>query len=220
MNWKHIDKYGETYKLFENGDIFKGADKVESFMDKKLNIPYVLLKRGKNSCSHSVARLVYETFVGKINSNYRLKYKDDDVNNVALNNLEIVYRFNKEKKEEPKEAPKQLAKLKWKYIDGCNNKYKIYENGDIYEGNIKVEPFIHHRYKVKFVSLSDTNDHKANHMVAKLVYGSFNDIKVGENYLMKYKDDDSNNVHLNNLEMVSRRQMAALKKVSSDTTKI
>lgn len=202
MNWKYVDKYAEKYKVYENGDVYDGDEKMEVFVDTKSKKPTVLLKKTGHSQYRFIANLVYIAFVGKIDKNYRMKYKDGNISNVALTNLELVY-VNLKDKNNAKEKPEHLTKLKWKYIDNCNNKYKVYENGDIYEENDKVEPFYNSKHQTNFISLMDKDGIKSNQLVGKIVYESFVD-KMKSNYKLKYKDGNKMNFNINNLDMVHK----------------
>lgn len=126
---KNIEGY-DGYRISDKGEVFNGDEMVEPFLHKTRNVHYVkLINKTGVGCTHHVARLVYETFVGKIEDTYKLKYKDMNPYNYKLDNLEIFYRF---KKAESK-VDLELDKTKqWKPLIGYENLYKISDHGDVY----------------------------------------------------------------------------------------
>ena len=94
--------------------------------------------------------------------------------------------------------------MNWKFINSHNEKYKIYENGDIYDGDNKIEPFMHSKYKITCVKLLNENIRYVDLIVARLVYETFNNVKIRDDYKIVYKDNNTNNLNLNNLGIAKR----------------
>lgn len=198
MNFKYISEYGNKYKIYESGKIFMGDEEMKTFIHKMFNVPFVSLCLNKHSKSYSIARLVYETFVGKIKDKTKLKYIDGDSNNVCLSNLTIIKR-------QKEVVIDNINAVEWKYVANCNNKYKVYKNGHVYEGENKLKPYFDGRNDALSVKLISANGGEMKYTIARLVYETF----VGQiraDFVLNYKDNNKKNYHLGNLEIVRRRK--------------
>lgn len=92
--------------------------------------------------------------------------------------------------------------MEWRNIENYDG-YKVYENGDVYCRDEKVEPFINKRNKKWYVSIRNNSDHKACNMVARLVYTSFK-TNIKDGTLLVYKDGNYNNCYLSNLKVINK----------------
>ena len=132
-DWRFVEGYNDRYKVYRDGGVYEvgsdGDTTVAPFVHKTVNIPFVtFIRNGGHSNSHSVARLVWEAFEGKVKDGTKLFYKDSDSGNYKLENLEV-----KSKRKKIHEIPKELDKSKeWKPLKGYEEFYKISNYGDIY----------------------------------------------------------------------------------------
>lgn len=199
-DWRYVSGYGERYKVYCDGSVYEvgddGDQKVEVFLHKNGLWFVTLVWKGNSKTCRSVANIVYESFVRKIKSNEKIKYIDGNKNNLSLDNLETILKVPKIEKYTNDEFNNNC---KWEYIDGFNKKYKVTENGDVYEGDKKLKSSIHFRFKIPYVTLIDNNNNKATHGLARLVYETFTKEKVRDGTKLKYLDDDVNNYKLGNL---------------------
>lgn len=212
MEWKFVDGYNNRYKINKNGDVCEDDVKVESFIHKTLEIPFVtFIRPGGHSNSHSVARLVWEAFNGEIGRDKKIKYRDNDPNNISLDNL-ILSKIKRKKNRKiiVIDDTDENESIEWKHVANCNKKYKVYKNGDVYQDNNKINPYFNHRYNGLFVKLINERNREINYMVARLVYETFIGT-IRDDFYISYKDGDSNNFHLDNLEILKR-----YKKINGD----
>ena len=204
IEWKYIVNY-DKYRIFKNGDIFINNTKIEHFNHKTLNIPYVSFTKNGQSCSYSIARLVYETFVGKIKDGTKLKYKDNNTNNVNLNNLEIV---NKHAKINNGKMIELDNTKEWKLLRGYEELYKISEYGDVYSIRLN---------KIMSLSLSEKGYYslylnkdkiKIKKLIHQLVFTTFKNCDVIDNNVIDHIDRSKINNHISNLREVTRSENA------------
>ena len=110
--------------------------------------------------------------------------------------------------------------MKWKYIEGYDEVYKIYENGDVYLGKTKIEPFIHATRGTYYVSLRSPEKRNCSHEVTRLIYESFVD-KIKDGTKLIYQDDNKLNYNLSNLKVINKyKKKTSDKPIKLDSNKI
>jgi len=205
MNWKFIPGYEEKYKIYENGDVFMNDKKIEPFIHKKFKAPYVLIHNNKGyTVSLAVARLVYETFIKKLNGEMRFKYKDGDKTNCQLFNLEITNRRPKINDGKPIDLDNTKV---WKPVRGYEEDYKISESGDVY--SVKTNKIMSLQMNTEYYSLElQKNKSKKRKQIHNLVYTTFKNKDVEKGKIVDHKDKNKTNNHISNLREFTRRENA------------
>ena len=92
---------------------------------------------------------------------------------------------------------------KWRYIDNFNNKYKIYDNGEIF--SLKSNKFMLKQMNLSgyyHVTLSDDNVSK-NYLIHRLVVEAFIG-KIPDNKVVDHIDRNKTNNNINNLRIVTQ----------------
>ncbi|ARF11318.1 HNH endonuclease [Klosneuvirus KNV1] len=206
MNWKYVAGYEERYKVYENGDVFEGDNKVEPILHKFFQLQFIHLVRSDNRVNMvSLAKLVYETFIGKIKRDFKIKYKDDDINNCHVDNLEQIQIKQKVRSCEPIKLDETKE---WKPIREYEETYKISESGDVYSIRINtmlkvtISPKGYHRVQLE-------KDGKQKYkMVHHLVYTTFKNTELDKTKIVDHEDRRKDNNHINNLREITRSENA------------
>jgi hypothetical protein len=201
MSFKYIAGYDDKYKIYENGKIFVNEQEIESFIHKTLNIPFVSLCQNGHWKTYSVARLVYETFVGKIKDGTKLKYKDHDTNNVCLENLENVRKWNKINNGVAIELDNTKQ---WKPMRGYEELYKISEYGDVY--SIRINKIMTQYLSEKgYYSICLKKDKIQKILsIHRLVHMTFNNCDIKDDHVIDHIDRNKINNHKSNLREVTK----------------
>lgn len=200
MKWKYIEGYDNRYKIYKNGDVFNGDQKLEPYIHKTVGIYFVnLLANNGYSKSHAIARLVYETFVDKIKDGTKLKYLDDNKHNYHLDNLTVMIRYSRIHPEEPIELDKTK---KWKPIRGYEEFYKISEYGDIYSVRLN-KMIIPNKCKGYYSTGVKKDKIRKKKFIHTLVYISFKNKDVEEGKVIDHIDRNKTNNHIDNLREVT-----------------
>lgn len=207
-DWRFVDGYGERYKVYRDGRVFevKGGEekKVEPFVHKTGLWFVTFIRNGGHSNSHSVARLVWEAFEGKIKDGTKLFYKDGNSGNYKLENLEV-----KSKREKIHEIPKELDKTKeWKPLKGYEEFYKISDHGDIYSIRINkmVSPALGD--KGYYTVTLNKNGSRRGYLVHRLVFETFKGSLPEKGKVVDHIDRNKKNNFIDNLREASRTENA------------
>jgi len=206
MNWKYVAGYEKRYKVYENGDVFEGDKKMVPVMHKFFQLQFILLVRSDNRVNIiSLAKLVYETFVGKIKRDFKIKYKDKNINNCHLDNLELIPTIQKVRPEQPITLDETKE---WKPIRGYEKSYKISGSGDVY--SIRLNQMLKHHIRGSgYHSVQIEKDGKQKHkLVHHLVYITFNNTDLDKKKVLDHQDRDKNNNHIDNLKEISKSENA------------
>lgn len=111
----------------------------------------------------------------------------------------------------------EFNELKWKYFDE-SEKYKIYENGEVYS-NIKKKfmiPILEKKTNQYQIGLRLGKKNKTTFNISYLVYRLFvKDIPDKNRYILIYKDGNNKNLHFSNLELILKTHMNIKNKSSS-----
>jgi hypothetical protein len=196
QEWKYIEGY-DNYKINKNGDVYKNDVKIEPFMHSTRKTYYVfMINKNNRNCSHQVARLVYESFVGQIKDGTKLVYKDGDIHNYRLSNLEVV---NKYQKLTPIK-PIQLDHLKnWKPIINYEELYKISDYGDVYSvvSNKLLNPVLSNKGYYRIVLTKDKK--KRKFYIHCLVFKTFVKSTIDLQKVIDHIDMNKTNNYVGNL---------------------
>ncbi|QKF94013.1 HNH endonuclease with NUMOD4 motif and intron encoded nuclease repeat [Fadolivirus algeromassiliense] len=204
MECKFVEGYNNRYKINKNGEVYEGDVKIESKIHKTLNIPFVtFIRNGGHSNSHSVARLVWEAFNGKIKDGTKLKYKDNNNCNICLDNLEVI---NKHIKINDGVEIELDNTKEWKPIRGYEELYKISEFGDVYSIRLNkiISPNLGDKGYYRIV-LNKENT-KSSKYIHNIVYSSFKNVELNKNKVIDHIDRNKINNHINNLREVTRSE--------------
>ena len=108
--------------------------------------------------------------------------------------------------------------MEWRNIEKYDG-YKVYENGDVYCRDEKVEPWLHKIWDVYYVSMRKCNKYNCTNPVAKVVYETFKE-KVRDGTKLVYIDENPLNYCLSNLKVVNRyKKLTPEKPIELDKNK-
>ena len=95
--WKDAIEYENLYEVSNKGRVrSKLTGHIKTINSKASNVCIVSLCKNKKYTSKGVARLVWESFNGKLENRFYIVNKDGNILNCELDNLEIHDRTNRE----------------------------------------------------------------------------------------------------------------------------
>jgi hypothetical protein len=200
MNFKYLNEENK-YKIYEDGKVFsvktnKFLNPVYSKTTNVLSISLVVNNKNKKYVLHT---LIYKLFIGNINNDCYISFKDNNIFNLNINNLIMLSRrLNKEKI--------LFDENEWKYIPNYENRYIINKEGLI--KSLITNKILENNYILNFeqsyisVKLIDNNGNRKQYYVHRLVYLTFKG-EIYENMVIDHIDQNKFNNKLENLRMIS-----------------
>lgn len=189
MNHKNIIGY-ENYIIHENGDIYNTKTNKKISTNKNCS---GFLTVTLNKKIITLSRIVYENFIGKLETNEIIIYKDNNCENLHYTNLEKVNKaFTKKNIEDNLDINKE-----WKIIPNYPD-YKVSNHGDVY--SIKLKRMLNPNKNLNgYLKTNLTKEGKRyNNYVHRLVLDSFVGIINAKNHV-DHIDRNIENNHISNL---------------------
>lgn len=200
MNFKYLNEENK-YKVYEDGKVF--SVKTNKFLtpiySKLANVIVISLVVNNKNKKHILHTLLYKLFIGNINNDCYVSYKDNNVFNLNIDNLIMLSR--RESKEKI-----LFDENEWKYIPNYENRYIINKEGSI--KSLITNKLLENNYILNFeqsyisVKLINIYGHRKNHYVHRLVYLTFNG-EIDENTVIDHIDQNKFNNKLENLRMIT-----------------
>lgn len=189
MNCKNIIGY-ENYIIHENGDIYntKTNKKISTYKNSSGFLTVSLNKK-----IMTLSRIVYKNFIGKLETNEMIIYKDNNCENLHYTNLEKVNKaFTKKNIEDNLDINKE-----WKIIPNYPD-YKVSKHGDVY--SIKLKRMLNPNKNLNgYLRINLIKEGKRyNNYVHRLVLDSFVGIINAKNHV-DHVDRNIENNHISNL---------------------
>ena len=165
-------------------------------MENVLVISLVVNNKNKK---HRLHTLLYKLFIGNINNDCYVSFKDNNVYNLNINNLIMLSR---------RESKEKIIfdENEWKYIPNYENRYIINKEGLI--KSLITNKILENNYILNFeqsyisIKLIDVNGYRKFHYVHRLVYLTFKG-EIDENMVIDHIDQNKFNNKLENLRMIT-----------------
>jgi hypothetical protein len=200
MNFKYLNEENK-YKVYEDGKVF--SVKTNKFLcpiySKLANVLVLSLVVNKKNQKYILHTLLYKLFIGNINNDCYVSFKDNNVYNLNIDNLIMLSR--RESKEKI-----TFDENEWKYIPNYETRYIINKEGSI--KSLITNKLLENNYILSFeqsyisVKLINIDGHRKNHYVHRLVYLTFKG-EIDENMVIDHIDQNKFNNKLDNLRMIT-----------------
>lgn len=203
-NWKFIDNTNNRYKISKDGNVIDVIDNRIIKQNNKGNTRRFSVKiqfyNNPKKTYITVDKLVYETFIRKLEKNEVVVHKDKNIHNNNLDNL-IIKKANEARYIE---EPPTLENEKWKYIKNYENRYMISTKGRVYSQltNEIMEIYLG-EIEYYVINLVDEKGKRDLYLVHILVAENF----IGEipkKHVVDHKDRNKLNNDIDNLQIVTR----------------
>lgn len=199
MNFKYITE-DNKYKIYENGDVYNDENKLIPKYFNKNNSYSIFVKINNKNKQFNLHTLIYKLFIGEVKKGNYIWFKDDNFNNIHINNLIQKPRNENKYKIE-------FDKNEWKYIPNYEERYIINKEGivkSLLTGNI-LEDNYNTKFKQSYKSakLIDKEGKRNSYLIHTLVYKTFIG-EIDKNMVIDHIDQDKFNNKLENLRMVSQ----------------
>lgn len=200
MNFKYLNEENK-YKVYEDGKVFsvKTNKYLTPIYSKLANVLVLSLVVNKKNKKYILHTLIYKLFIGNINNDCYVSFKDNNLHNLNINNLIILSR--RESKEKI-----LFDENEWKYIPNYENRYIISKEGSI--KSLITNKMLENNYILDFeqsyisIKLTNINGHRKSHYLHRLVYLTFKG-EIHENMVIDHIDQNKFNNKLENLRMIT-----------------
>lgn len=200
MEWKYIDGYGKTYKLYNNGDIYNINKKLKPTFFNAYNAYKITLKsiNNKNPKSYTLSHLVYSVFKMPVEPNHIIKYLDGNSKNCHIDNLLMVSKSDTQRKFNNKIDLDNTQE--WKPLFQYEKNYLISNKGNIY--SLITNKLLNSRLSKNNYYTIMLNDRKEK-FIHRLVWSTFNDRSINKDKVIDHINRIRTDNNIENLREVS-----------------